>query len=763
MTIYAIIPLASFFLCTLLGSLVSNRDAKSSINRLFGLMAFSFAAQSFIEFGYRQSNSLDQAMFWWRLDVFWAISVAILLHFTLSFTEKTALLKRKWIYFLIYMPAIALLIYDQSTHLITGPPKLHPWGWAYSLPEEISVASLLLLIWNIGTFLVTISLCLHHCVTAADPRKRSQARFVALGFFVGLLATIWEQVFFDTAFSVPFALSASMAVGMALIAVAVWRHKMFALTPITAAESIVTTMTDSLLLISPMGSIMSINKSAQKMLGYDEYELTGQSMQNIFPDDDTIPYWLTDPGEDPAANKIKYLETELRKKNGKPVPVSLAGSILRDGKERLLGSLIIARDITQRKQTDKELQQYRFHLEELVKNRTTALLSSENERSLLEQQLLQSQKMEAIGRLAGGVAHDFNNLLMVIQTYTGEIHDSFQDSDPRKSDMSEVIEAAKRAEALTQQLLAFSRKQAIDPQIVNLNDSISNITKMLGRIIGEDVQLSFLPCEDKCNIKIDTNQLDQVLTNLAVNARDAMPEGGRLSIESSMVTLTESDVMDIPEAKQGTYIRLIVRDNGCGMSNGVTSKIFEPFYTTKGRGKGTGLGLATVYGIVRQNNGFIRVESTIDVGTTFSIYLPPSEEEAVEEKKENATPEPCGTETILVVEDENMVRRLATRLLKSRGYRVLVASDANEAIQLYKRYKNDIDLLLTDIVMPGKSGKQLSKQLTTEQPSLRVLYMSGYNDELIDRCGIREKGVPLIEKPFTSTTLSFKVREALDA
>jgi PAS domain S-box-containing protein len=383
------------------------------------------------------------------------------------------------------------------------------------------------------------------------------------------------------------------------------------------------------------------------------------------------------------------------------------------------------------------------------------------ERRLLEDQLRQAQKMEAVGRLAGGVAHDFNNMLGVIAGYSELLQLKLPPNGPLRKYADEIGKASRRATALTRQLLAFSRKQVISPLVLDLNAVVGEMETMICRLIGEDIQVSFKRQSAPALVRIDPGQVEQILMNLAVNSRDAMPNGGTLCIEITETELDESYAWQIAFAKPGRYIMLSFSDNGCGIDKEIQSHIFEPFFTTKEVGKGTGLGLSTVYGIVKQNDGYIGIYSEPAKGTTFKIYFP---------RVETAVPAllpienltlPTGAEVILVVEDEAPLRKLAHTCLESHGYTILEAANAAAATELFRQHGAKIDLLLTDVVMPGASGRTLAERLLEQWPNLKVLYMSGYTSDLIAQQGILNPGIILLEKPFTLQALLAKVREAL--
>jgi PAS domain S-box-containing protein len=387
----------------------------------------------------------------------------------------------------------------------------------------------------------------------------------------------------------------------------------------------------------------------------------------------------------------------------------------------------------------------------------------EAERDHLQKQLLQAQKMESVGRLAGGVAHDFNNMLSVILGQTELIQETISPSSPIYDSLTEIQKAAERSADLTRRLLAFARKQTIDPKLLDLNEAISGTLKMIQRLIGENIDLVWLPGEELPLVMIDPSQLDQLLANLCVNARDAIGENGKLTIETENATFDDAYCNSHPGYLPGEYVVLIVSDNGCGMDKDTLHHIFEPFYTTKEMGKGTGLGLATVYGIVRQNKGFLNVYSEINEGTTFKIYLPREQNETQAKKRGPLNGEEIkGYETIMVVEDELAILDMIETMLERLGYTVLPVNTPNEAIILTESYAGKIDLLLTDVVMPEMNGRQLTKELVARNPNLKTLYMSGYTANVIAHHGVLDRDVAFIEKPFSSADLAAKIRKVLE-
>jgi PAS domain S-box-containing protein len=388
---------------------------------------------------------------------------------------------------------------------------------------------------------------------------------------------------------------------------------------------------------------------------------------------------------------------------------------------------------------------------------------AEEEKEKLRAQLQQAMKMEAVGRLAGGVAHDFNNLLTAIMGNVSLAIMKLSPSDPAGGLLAEANKAAESAASLTQQLLAFSRKQIIKPKVLDLNILIADMNKMLVRLIGENIDLKTVPGEGLGLVKVDAGQFEQILVNLAVNARDAMPEGGKILIETVNVDLDKEYCVVHPYVLPGRFVMLAVSDMGQGMSEEVKRQIFEPFFTTKPKGTGTGLGLATIYGVVKQANGYIEVYSEVGKGTTFKIYLPRVDGETTRLPESFPPMELLeGSETVLLVEDEEIVRNLGVRILAELGYRVIRAGNGDEAIALAREHGERIDLLLTDVVMPGMSGRELANRLTRIHPETRVLFTSGYTDNAIVHHGVLDEGVSFIGKPYTPSALAGKVREVLD-
>jgi two-component system, cell cycle sensor histidine kinase and response regulator CckA len=488
-------------------------------------------------------------------------------------------------------------------------------------------------------------------------------------------------------------------------------------------RTILENIVDAVFVAGTDGRIHDVNPRALELTGYTRDELIHLNVVDTYPPEDR------EAGAARIAavvgGKPSVAERRLLRKDGTVLTVETNASLLPDG--RVLGTV---RDVTERRQ--------------------------------LELQLRQAQKMEAIGRLAGGVAHDFNNVLTAVFGYVDLLREELPADSSAHEDLAEVRKAAERAASLTKQLLAFSRQQVLEPIVLYLNDLVEDFEKMLGRVIGEDVELRLSLGADVGNVRADPGQLHQVIMNLVVNARDAMPRGGKLLIETTNADLSEQYAELHQPVVPGRYVMFAVSDTGTGMTADVKARIFEPFFTTKEKGRGTGLGLSTVYGIVKQSGGYVWVYSELGRGTTFKIYLPRVDAPAERIVKPREAKSLAGTETILLAEDDAILRPLAQELLQKLGYTVLAAEDAPSALVAASQHEGPIDLLVADVVMPGPSGRDLARQLAETRPATKVLYISGYTDDAIVHHGMLEPGLNFLQKPFTPAVLARKVREVLD-
>ena len=496
------------------------------------------------------------------------------------------------------------------------------------------------------------------------------------------------------------------------------------------ARSLVSNAPYGICRCDPRGVVLDANPAMVAMLGYQSVsQLAGENLANLHAD---TQRWFVLADYLHSLEQFRDFAAEWKRKSGGTSLVRLSGRAIRGKKDKVASYELFAEDVT--------------------------------ERRILEEQLRQAQKMEAVGQLAGGIAHDFNNLLMVISGYCEFLLERVGTDPGLRGPAREIARAADRASGLTRQLLAFSRKQMLAPKVLDLNAVVTENLSMLRRMIGEDIDLKMSAGEGLGSVKADPGQIEQVIMNLAVNARDAMPKGGRLTIETSNLHLDQSYARMHAPVRPGEYIMLAISDTGAGMDAETQSHIFEPFFTTKGK-KGTGLGLSTVYGIIKQSEGYIWVYSEVGNGTTFKIYLPrvtaagepvPVSAPAVE------TSVAAGHETILLVEDEVTLRELVRHYLQNQGYVLLEATSTEQALQISNSHSGPIHLLLTDVIMPGMNGRELAERISSARPELKVLYMSGYTENAIGHNGLLEAGLHLLQKPFTLLALKAKVREVLD-
>lgn len=486
------------------------------------------------------------------------------------------------------------------------------------------------------------------------------------------------------------------------------------------------------------GCVIEVNMAWLTTLGYSRQEVIGRNFSE-FLHPERIDHFQKNFSRLKAVGEISEVEFELRKKNGSFILVAFYAQTGRDGQDRFQQTYCLFQD-------------------------TTKFKRDETERKILQDQLIQSQKMESVGRLVGGVAHDFNNMLGVILGHAEMMEDKINLSPASHMQLEEIRKAAKRSAKLTGQLLAFARKQTADPKVVDLNEDVAGMLKMLQRLIGEDIDLIWQPDSGLWPVKMDPSQLDQVLANLCVNARDAIPGVGKISIGSQNCIFDVAYCAMHQGYKTGEYVLLTVSDNGCGMDENVKAHLFEPFFTTKELGKGTGLGLATVYGIVKQNNGFINVYTEPGQGTTVKIYLPRHTTGTARAEEIGPTKDVAGGhETILLVEDELSILSMITTMLERLGYRVLQAQTPREAFRLVNSFKGSISLLLSDVIMPEMNGRDLAVQMKSLCPDLKVLFMSGYTANVIAQHGVLERDVEFLEKPFAKKKLAEKIRNMLDA
>lgn len=498
---------------------------------------------------------------------------------------------------------------------------------------------------------------------------------------------------------------------------------------------------DAVIATDEQGHITYMNPTAEALTGWPLATAQGQPFANIFQ---IIHETTRQPAENPVTRVLQEgivvglaNHTLLITRDGREIPIDDSAAPILDDQEHCTGVVLVFRDITERRLAEERLR-------------------------ASEQQVRQVQKMEAIGQLAAGIAHDFNNMLTVINGYSSLLLSGKEPSPNWRKYLERIETAGKRAEALTRQLLTFSRRQMVQPRVLNLNQVVMNMEQMFSRLLGEHIQIITTLDPTLAPVCADAGQIEQVLLNLAVNARDAMPSGGAITLQTSNLILTREQALHLPDLQPGLYAVLTVQDSGCGMTEQVKAHLFEPFFTTKERDKGTGLGLATVYGIIKQSSGHITVQSEVNQGTAFTIYLPAVHGQVTDtEQPLHSIDLTQGVETVLLVEDEDTVRNFTSEVLKSCGYSVLQAANGGEALQISTTHTGPLHLLLTDIVMPEMNGWVLAEQIARQRP-VKILYMSGYTDSV--HLGAQAKGgkIPLLLKPFTPTALAQKVRSLLD-
>ena len=491
---------------------------------------------------------------------------------------------------------------------------------------------------------------------------------------------------------------------------------------------------DGVIATDAAGRVRFLNTLAEQLTGWTQADAAGRDVREVFH---IIEEKTRQPIPNPALDALEQGEsvflpenTVLIARDGAERPVDDSAAPIRDASGHISGAVLVFRDITERRR--------------------------------LEEHLRQARKMEAIGRLAGGIAHDFNNIMTVITGYSELLLTNGLHADDRHEFLRHIHDAGNRAAGLTQQILAFSRKQVLVPSVLSLNAVVRDMAGMVRRLIGEQVELVTETAPDLGQVKVDPTQVGQAILNLAVNARDAMPRGGRLVVATANAELDGQTARDHPDVRPGRYALLSVSDTGTGMPADVLAHVFEPFFTTKGVGKGTGLGLATVYGIVKQSGGHVEASSTVGAGTTFRVYLPLVEEPTPAPPGPDAADALRGTETVLLVEDEEAVRRMTRMVLRRCGYTVLEAADGQEAVAASRGHRGPIHLLLTDLVMPRMGGRELAGAVAASRPGTRVLFMSGYTDDVLVHQGVESSAADFLHKPFTLDALARKVREVLD-
>lgn len=707
------------------------------------------------------SPTLAAKIFWDNAQ--WIATFAIplaMLAFALQYTgRKLSHPRQVWGIFALISVIFLLLIFTDEFHgLIRPTARLVPNEPFTVLVYDFPLTIWIMTIYIYGLTLAALYLLLVHF--RCSNLYRAQVGMVLIGFLVpliGQLLTMVEIIPTIQRDTTPF----TFAICNLLIMWGLFRYRLFDVVP-QARSTVIENLPDAVIVLDAQDRVVDLNPAAQQFVGLAYSRIIGLPAQQVF---------AHQPDQVEQFSGVKETHTEIAVgDHGAQRYYDLTISSIYDRRGRFTGRAVVVRNITAQKQAEIKLKQHHDQLEDLVKARTAELetaneklLQEMAEREHLEEQFRQSQKMEAIGRLSGGIAHDFNNLLIPIIGYVELGMMNLPPDSKLYVNLLQIKEAADRAAHLTRQILAFSRQQVLEIEVLDLNEVIVEFKQMIQRLIREDIELKTVLAPSLHRIRADKAQIEQVLVNLVVNARDAMPKGGKLAIETENVFLDEVDTEHYAGAQTpGHYVMMAVSDTGHGMDAETKKRIFEPFFTTKERDQGTGLGLATVFGIVKQHQGNIWVYSEPGQGTTFKIYLPKTEDVPVTDKI--TAPEPTstyGTETVLVVEDEQAVRKLVCETLQAHGYNVIEAKSPSDGLQLATGCEDTIHLLLTDVVMPGMNGQELYQKVAVIRPEIKVLYMSGYTDNMIVHHGILDEGVNLLQKPFMVNTLTQKVRQVL--
>ncbi|MCP5102631.1 MAG: PAS domain S-box protein [bacterium] len=869
------------------------RNPRAPLNRACAAVMVCFALWSFGGIVSHDPDSTKAAVFFIE-DVTapgWAFFSSFFLWGIVLFTrhpEPSAhaargALKKTLFYLLLFLPPIVFLYKQWTNYLVVDFIKYH-FGWGIVWANSIWV---LLYYVYIGAFLVVGQFLVFRCWRKSTDRSRKkQAKIL----FFTTMATAVMGISTDIVlprlniYVMPDIADVAAIITAAGLAYIVVKYKFMTITPAIAAENIIATMADSLVLLDADGIIVKVNQAIPELTGYRENELKGKPLHILMPNQlvHTANSLLE---ETRKGKKIINFELSFKSRQGLEIPVIFSSSALKNEDGTVIGMVSISRDITQRKTAEKELKAHKEHLEEMVEERTEKLeeinrqLHTEKEkyqtlteninsgifrhtaddagdegkfieanpailkmfgyedkndflattfsrhcsdpedmerfnrkmrkygsvkgdelqlkkkdgtlftgsvaaaavknsrgemlyydgiiedisvRKQLEEQLMLAQRIEAVDRLTGGIAHEFNNMLASIIGYSELSQMELGPENPVDDYLNGILSVTQRSQKLIGQLMTFSRKTVTEPKVFNLNRFFSALETLIQQMIGENISFDFIPGDDLANVEADPGQFEQVVMNLAANAGDAMPSGGKFAITTENKEVDEALVEQYPYMEQGSYVLVTVSDTGCGMSRERISHIFEPFFTTKKSGR-AGLGLSTVYGIVKQSKGIINFDSEPGRGTVVTIYLPRADKQLDTITKKIGTLQLTpGNETILLVEDEEQVREALAKILSKCGYDILPAGNGEDALKLWRKNKNRVDLLLTDIVLPGISGLQLAQKLLEIKSRLKVIYMSGYSDEVISQYGALDKGISFIQKPFTSAVLTEKIKEILN-
>ncbi len=756
MNLYAIIPFGSFLINLLLAQFIVYINPKEKANRLFALQCIGMAIWSFCEFMMQVLPEKEMVVFWAQASSFSLLVPPVMLHFIITFTEKSRFFARRLLP-LVYSSGLILLFLAPTSMPYDQLVTKTAWGWTidYRLAETASKNSLVLLlgIYFLGTNLFAVVLAMSNYFMTMKKEIKQKARYIILGLFLHLLISFSLQPIAKmvTGADVFNPASASMIIFSLFVAYAIWKHNVFRFDPNIMSDRIIETMNDALCIVDSTGHILRINKGLTKLLGFDIEALMGKSLNLIMSEKESSSLlYMT------LKNKrLTQFEATMRSEEHIEIPVSISSAVISSRKRSNLGIIIMARDMTSLKMSQKELEKYRNHLENLVKVRTEAL-DDANEK------LRQSEKMQAIGELAGGVAHDFNNMLTVITGTTDLLQMTHGDQDPKLNrSLNRIMDASQNAANLTRELLAFARKGNYEMAVVDMIDVINAVIGLLSHTVDKRIKVKKDFHTKSAPVIGDTSQLQNALLNIGVNARDAMPQGGDLTFTAKTFIIDEAFIQKhLYFMNPGIYVQVSVTDTGRGMDETTRKRVFEPFFTTKEKGKGTGLGMAGVYGTIKKHNGSVEVYSEIDRGSTITIYLP-----LVNEKPDSDQGGSIrnfkGKGTILLVDDEDEVRDTSKDILIALGFTVFTSANGIEALEFYKNNKEQIDLVLLDLVMPKMGGYDCFLELKKITPDIRVLVISGFSADGEAQKILAQGALGFMQKPFNVAELSKSIKKAM--
>jgi PAS domain S-box-containing protein len=732
----ALLYLFCLICAVIVAGIVYNRNPKDTTNRSFSLLCACIFAWIFPQFGFAICRSYEEAVLWTKALAVWPLVYAVAVLSTLRLTERDGLLKSVWIKFGVGAVAVIFAVFELTIGVTFGAPRKYAVGWVAG-NGAITVISIAAIIWAMLCLLLSLYLVARYILTAKDDHKRKQLRTFSIAYSIGVIAAFADVARINLGYSYPMISPIALVFAAVFLGYAMRKYKLFSLTPMAAADNIIATMNDMLFLVDTKGTILTANRAAHGTLGYSESELIGQSVNTLFI---TRVAWLSDflnnKGE--TNRNVTDFEVSFVKKDGLTIPASLFGTVVCDANNKAQGLILIGRDITSRKQ-------------------------SEIEKDDLKAMYQQSQKLESIGRLAGGVAHDMNNILGTIMASALVIREETVLGSVAGESVENVLLACYRGRDLTQNLLGFARKGKYVKTDISINQVVTETVAILERTISKNVSVKTSLEENITTFEGDRGQIHSVLMNLCVNAVDAIEGAGEVFVETRRVYLDENACIKLGGIKAGYYIQLKVIDSGIGMDADTLKKAFEPFFTTKPIGKGTGLGLAMAYGVIANHGGAITIESQVGKGTVVTAYFPSTEKTTSslgcfedEENNINRGIEPDMNEqiVILLVDDEPLFQSAAKRLIQKMGHRVFVAESGEKAIEIFERKRNQISIVLLDMLMPGLSGTDTFYQLRGINPTVKILIMSGFDkDENVDRL-LSEGAIGYLQKPFNSQDLS---------